>query len=179
LVGVETLLRWQHPEKGAISPGDFIPLAENSDLIVDLDRWVFQQLLTFMQSDAGQGDYSVSINISPRHFARQDFAQWIQNESQGQAVAPGRLVLEFTEGVLIDDMDNAISKMQQLTALGMKFSVDEFGTGYSSLAYIKQLPLHELKIDRAFIKGIGDSQAWWIVFWPLQPVCSCKWWLKG
>lgn len=157
LVGAEALLRWQHPEKGAISPGDFIPLAENSDLIVDLDRWVFQQLLVFLQSDAGQGNYSVSINISPKHFARQDFAEWIQAELHGQSVKLNRLVLEFTEGVLIDDIEAAISKMQQLTSLGLKFSVDDFGTGYSSLAYLKQLPLHELKIDRAFIKNIGPS----------------------
>lgn len=157
-VGAEALLRWWHPSKGQISPAVFIPLAENSDLVVDLDRWVIGQVLSLLKKKGEEFKHAISVNISPRHFAQGDFVGWLRKELERQQVDPCRLILEFTEGVLIDDIADTVSKMQQLTALGLKFSVDDFGTGYSSLAYIKQLPLHELKIDRAFVLGIGKTQ---------------------
>lgn len=173
-VGAEALLRWQHPQQGWISPSEFVPVAEHSDLIVALDRWVVEQVLDFLEQQQEKGtDWQVSVNISPRHFAQQDFATWLQNQLQGRRVQPHQIQLELTEGVLIDDVQATVSTMNQLAASGFRFALDDFGTGYSSLAYIKNLPLHELKIDRAFVQDAFQKEADAVLVRSILAVARC------
>lgn len=152
-VGAEALVRWEHPVRGLIPPGLFIPLAETSDLIVALDRWMLAAVLRLLvRLDAEGRTLRLSVNISPRHFQQPDFVDEIKHQLQMSGADPSHLVLELTEGVVIGDIGDVIAKMTTLSTLGIHFSIDDFGTGYSSLAYIKRLPIHELKIDKSFIQ---------------------------
>lgn len=150
-VGAEALVRWQHPERGLIPPGMFIPLAEASDLIVAVDRWMLAEVCRLLVSldQAGRG-LQLSVNVSPRHFGRSDFVAEVKRQLQVSGADPAYLVLEITEGLVIGNIDDVVAKMSALAALGIHFSMDDFGTGYSSLAYLKRLPIHELKIDKSF-----------------------------
>ncbi|MEC9482084.1 MAG: EAL domain-containing protein [Halomonas sp.] len=157
IMGVEALLRWPHETHGFISPGEFIPLAEESGLIADLGDWVLGEACRCLQRfDAGCLP-RLSVNISPRHFAQSDFVERIQATVVDFGVAPERLLLELTEGVLIDHLQDAIAKMQALKRIGVGLAIDDFGTGYSSLSYLKRLPLDELKIDRSFVQDLDDD----------------------
>ena len=152
-VGSEALVRWQHPERGLVPPAMFVPLAETTDLIVSLDRWMLRrvcELLVWLGHD-GHG-YKISVNVSPRHFARNDFVDEVLCILEATGADPSYLILEITEGMVIGDIDDVVAKMSRLTRLGIPFSMDDFGTGYSSLAYLKRLPIHELKIDKSFIR---------------------------
>ena len=152
-VGAESLVRWQHPNRGLIPPGLFIPLAESSDLIVALDRWMLMSVCRLLaQLDAEGSSLRLSVNISPRHFQQPDFVEEIKRQLQVSGADPSHLVLELTEGIVIGDIGDVVAKMTTLSTLGIHFSIDDFGTGYSSLAYIKRLPIHELKIDKSFIQ---------------------------
>ncbi len=152
-VGAEALVRWQHPSRGLIPPGLFIPLAETSDLIVALDRWMLAAVCRLLAKlDAEGRTLRLSVNISPRHFQQPDFVEEIKRQLRVSGADPCHLVLELTEGVVIGDIGDVIAKMTTLSTLGIHFSIDDFGTGYSSLAYIKRLPIHELKIDKSFIQ---------------------------
>lgn len=152
-VGAEALVRWQHPVRGLIPPGLFIPLAEASDLIVTLDRWMLSAVLSLLaRLDAEGRSLRLSVNISPRHFQQPDFVDEIRRQLRVSGADPCHLVLELTEGIVIGDIGDIIAKMTLLSAMGIHFSIDDFGTGYSSLAYIKRLPIHELKIDKSFIQ---------------------------
>jgi len=152
-VSAEALVRWQHPTRGLVPPGLFIPLAESSDLIVALDRWMLMSVCRLLaQLDAGGSLLHVSVNISPRHFQQPDFVDEIKRQLNVSGADPCHLVLELTEGIVIGDLGDVIAKMTTLSTLGIHFSIDDFGTGYSSLAYIKRLPIHELKIDKSFIQ---------------------------
>lgn len=152
-VGAEALVRWQHPARGLIPPGLFIPLAETSDLIVALDRWMLASVCRLLaQLDAEGRALRLSVNISPRHFQQPDFVDEIKRQLRASGADPCHLVLELTEGIVIGDIGDVIAKMTTLSTLGIHFSIDDFGTGYSSLAYIKRLPIHELKIDKSFIQ---------------------------
>jgi len=160
--GGECLLRWNHPTRGAIVPARFIPIAEESGLIRDIGEWVVRQAcvaIATIQAAAAAGSaasglarLSLSVNISPRQFRQDDFVERIARLLE-ETGAPGHcLVFEVTEGLLIDNWEAAALRMRQIAMLGIRFSIDDFGTGYSSFAYLKQLPLHELKIDRSFVK---------------------------
>jgi len=152
-VGAEALVRWQHPARGLIPPGLFIPLAETSDLIVALDRWMLSSVCHLLaQLDVEGRSLRLSVNISPRHFQQPDFVDEIKRQLRASGADPCHLVLELTEGIVIGDIGDVIAKMTTLSTLGIHFSIDDFGTGYSSLAYIKRLPIHELKIDKSFIQ---------------------------
>ncbi|MFA6014931.1 MAG: EAL domain-containing protein [Gallionellaceae bacterium] len=152
-VGAEALVRWQHPTRGLIPPNLFIPLAETSDLIVALDRWMLLEVCKVLaQLDAEGRALRLSVNISPRHFQQPDFVEVIRSKLSLSGADPCHLVLELTEGIVIGDIGDVVAKMTTLSALGIHFSIDDFGTGYSSLAYIKRLPIHELKIDKSFIQ---------------------------
>lgn len=160
VVSAEALVRWNHSRDGMISPGKFIPVAEQSDLIVDVDRWMLTRVCQLLADLQKQGKHlSISVNISARHFRKSDFEDWIDALIKEYEIPRKSLVLEVTEGVLIDDVSDVVAKMQGLNRQGVEFSIDDFGTGYSSLSYISQLPVHELKIDQSFVQSIGDRRA--------------------
>jgi diguanylate cyclase (GGDEF)-like protein/PAS domain S-box-containing protein len=153
VVGAEALVRWQHPEHGLMAPGHFIPIAEESELITELGRWVLQTVCAHLgQLRREDLRLPIAVNISPRQFHEPGFVHTVQSILQAHGAAPEDLVIEITESIVMDQMDSVVQKMSQLTSQGVKFSLDDFGTGYSSLAYLKRLPIHELKIDRSFVQ---------------------------
>lgn len=155
-VSAELLLRWTHPVRGAVSPAQFIPIAEQSDLILHLGDWVLAQgLKTLVRLQAAGRALPLSINVSPQQFRQPDFVQRVTTLLNETGADPTQLIFEVTEGLLIDHMDGTIARMNELAAQGIRFSIDDFGTGYSSLSYLKRLPLYELKIDKSFIQGSG------------------------
>jgi len=159
LHGAETLIRWQHPELGFISPGKFIPIAEEGRQILRLGHWILGK--AFLQAKAWckiQPDFNLSINISPIQFHEADFVVQVEDLLYETGVNPTNITLELTEGVLIADTESALRKIEHLNLLGFKVSIDDFGTGYSSLSYLQKLPIHELKIDQSFIFRVPDSQ---------------------
>jgi len=159
LQGTEALVRWNHPERGLVSPAEFIPVAEESGLIVPLGAWVLRTALA--QQVAWQADPAValhlgkvSVNVSSRQFHQADFVDRVEAALAATGADPRRLELEVTESILLVDVDDTIAKMGRLKALGIRFAVDDFGTGYSSLAYLKRLPLDRLKIDQSFVRDV-------------------------
>ncbi len=162
LVGAEALLRWQHPQRGVISPGVFIPLAENSDLIVSIGQWVLDtacdQLQQWAQHPATAG-LTLAVNVSARQFQQDDFVGLVRQALQRTQIPPQRLKLELTESTVLDSVETTIAKMHELRTLGVRLSMDDFGTGYSSLQYLKRLPLDQLKIDQAFVRDITSNPA--------------------
>lgn len=152
LTGAEALVRWQHPDKGLILPGEFIPVAEQSSLISRLEHWVLRNSLNLIRDIERSGHrVPLSVNISPRHFAEAGFVDEVLELLAQTQAHPARLVLEVTEGLMIDRFDAVIEKMGQLAAVGVGFSIDDFGTGYSSLSYLRRLPISEIKVDRDFV----------------------------
>ena len=157
-IGGELLLRWQHPVHGFIAPSVFIPLAEKSNLILELGTWVLNQACAISVRLAAAGHpLTLSINVSPRQFRQQDFVELVRTALKRSGAQAKNLIFEVTEGLMIDDVDATVSKMHELTALGIRFSIDDFGTGYSSLAYLKRLPIYELKIDRSFVQDLLEG----------------------
>jgi EAL domain-containing protein (putative c-di-GMP-specific phosphodiesterase class I) len=157
-VGVEALVRWQHPLRGLVLPGAFIPIAEESDLVIDVDNWVLKTVCDLLVHPAiAESPIRVSINISPRHFRHPGFVDSVRNLLSLTGADASHLTLEVTEGVMIENMNEIVAKMTELAALGIHFSVDDFGTGYSSLAYLKRMPIHELKIDKTFVQDAPDD----------------------
>ncbi len=153
LMGAEVLVRWQHPTRGLMPPAVFISVAEESDLIVELGAWVLSESCALMARENIAGHpIRLSVNMSPRHFRRSGFVPWIRDLLAASGADPSQLTLEVTEGLMIDNLGEVVAKMDELAALGIHFSVDDFGTGYSSLAYLKRLPIHELKIDKTFVQ---------------------------
>jgi diguanylate cyclase (GGDEF)-like protein len=152
-VGGELLLRWTHPLRGQVSPAHFIPIAEESSLMLRLGSWVMTQAFrTQVRLQAAGRRLPLSINVSPRQFHQPDFVQQVSALLESTGADPTCLILEVTEGLLIEHLDSTIARMNEIAALGIRFSIDDFGTGYSSLAYLKRLPLYEIKIDRSFIQ---------------------------
>lgn len=158
LVGTEALLRWQHPEFGLVPPSRFIPLAEETDLIIPLGRWVIERACeqAARWRDDGLIGVPVSINVSSRQFHYGDLIQTVEATLVRFGLDPGLVELELTEGTLIEDVELARRTLERLRDVGVRVSVDDFGTGYSSLSYLKQFPIDALKIDRSFIEGITD-----------------------
>jgi EAL domain-containing protein (putative c-di-GMP-specific phosphodiesterase class I) len=157
MTGAEALLRWEHPQRGRVLPGDFIPLAEETGFIVPLGNWVLeaacQELAQWATSPATAG-LSLSVNVSARQFQQPTFVEGVLAVLRSTGANPLRLRLELTESLLLSDAEGAIAKMLELKAHGIGFALDDFGTGYSSLAYLRRLPLDLLKIDRAFVRDI-------------------------
>ncbi len=158
VVSAETLVRWLDPEEGLISPGVFIPIAEQTDLIIELDRWVIKHACQYLKKIQSTGlTFGMSINVSGKHFIQSNFVDTIFKIVEETGIDPHALILEVTEGVFIADLNAVIDKMNRLREIGIQFSIDDFGTGYSSLQYLKRLPIHELKIDKSFVDGLPDN----------------------
>ena len=157
LTGAEALIRWQHPQRGMISPTAFIPLAEDTGLILPLGHWVLEtachQLVQWSQQ-ADMAHLTLAVNVSARQFRHPHFVEQVLRVLEHTGAEPGKLKLELTESLLLDDVADAIAKMTALKDRGVGFSLDDFGTGYSSLAYLKRLPLDQLKIDQSFVRDI-------------------------
>jgi len=158
--GVEALIRWIDPVEGMISPARFIPLAEEIGLIVDIGSWVLRTACRQMKlwRDAGSPIEMVAVNLSPRQFRHPDLVGLVRDTLAETGLPAHRLELEITEGALIDDADDAVDKLTQLKALGIRLAIDDFGTGYSSLAYLKRFPVDKLKVDQAFVRGIPANR---------------------
>ncbi len=160
--GAEALLRWDHPERGIILPGDFIPVAEGTQLIVPISEQVVQMaandLNSWCEKKLIDDTFVLSINISASHFSRSDFEKSIVGNLVAKGADLSRIELELTEGVVIKDFDKTIEKMSALANLGIRFSIDDFGTGYSSLQYLHRLPINALKIDLAFVKEVVNDK---------------------
>lgn len=157
IVGAEALLRWQHPRDGFVSPAQFIPLAEQSGLIVPLGTWVLQQAcaqLARWAQEPALAPLTLAVNVSPRQFRQSDFVAQVLAALASHGTDPRRLKLELTEGLLLEDMEATIAKMGELKRYGVGFALDDFGTGYSSLAYLKRLPFDQLKIDQSFVRDV-------------------------
>jgi diguanylate cyclase (GGDEF)-like protein/PAS domain S-box-containing protein len=157
LTGAEALVRWMHPQRGLVGPAEFIPLSEQTAIILPLGRWVLEaacrQLLAW-SGRAGMAGLTVAVNVSARQFRQRDFVAQVMAVLDKTGADPRRLKLELTESVLLDDVEDVIVKMAQLRSYGVGFSLDDFGTGYSSLSYLKRLPLDQLKIDRSFVRDV-------------------------
>jgi diguanylate cyclase (GGDEF)-like protein len=157
-VGGELLMRWPRPDGSMVPPGVFIPVAEECGLIVELGAWALRQACeAVLRLGAAGLAMPLSVNVSPNQFRQADFVARVRRTLDETGAPAAMLVLEVTEGLLIDNLDETIDRMRQLAALGLRFSIDDFGTGYSSLAYLKKMPLYELKIDRSFIIDTPDD----------------------
>ena len=160
IVGVEALVRWQHPTRGMVPPIEFIPLAEDCGLILPLGRWVLDtacRQLAQWAAHADLGGISVSVNVSVQQFRQHDFVQQVEQALASAGANPRQLKLELTESLLVDDVHDIVEKMGALQARGVGFALDDFGTGYSSLAYLKLLPLNQLKIDQSFVRDVLED----------------------
>ncbi|AKA27327.1 phosphodiesterase DibA [Pseudomonas chlororaphis] len=156
LVGVEALVRWQHPQRGLVPPGEFIPIAERTGLIADIDAWVMQQACRQMCQwlAAGVELSFVAVNVSSRLFARRELYQQVAQVLHDTGLDPGHLELEVTESAVMEDPEVALEQMHRLRELGLRLAIDDFGTGYSSLLRLKRLPVQKLKIDQGFVAGL-------------------------
>ena len=159
-IGAEALVRWIHPRRGLVSPLQFIGIAEESSLILDIGGWVLDSACAQLARWAGDGalsQLSVAVNVSARQFREAGFVDSVAAVIERHRFAPGRLKLELTESVIVNDVDDVVRKMHRLRAMGVCLSMDAFGTGYSSLAYLKKLPLDQIKIDQSFTRDISTD----------------------
>ncbi|WP_170926441.1 putative bifunctional diguanylate cyclase/phosphodiesterase [Devosia lucknowensis] len=160
LIGAETLIRWKHPSCGYVSPGEFIPQAEDAGLMSEIGQWVLETALQTLQewrNDPRRRHLTLSVNVSASQFLDEDFEQVVVQLLDRYPIDPTLLKLEITESVMVTNTDLVAAKMQILRGIGIGLALDDFGTGYSSLAYIRGLPLTELKIDRSFVKDVTES----------------------
>ena len=158
--GAEALIRWRHPDRGIVAPGQFIPIAEKSELIVAIGRWVLEEACDQAAKWHANGHaLGMSVNVSARQLDRDDLIDDVRGALEHSALEPTMLTLELTETTLMRDADASAERLDALKALGVRIAIDDFGTGYSSLAYLSQFPVDVLKIDRSFISGVASSTA--------------------
>ncbi|MFT3720806.1 putative bifunctional diguanylate cyclase/phosphodiesterase [Pseudorhodoferax sp.] len=163
ITGCEALLRWHHPELGMVPPAQFIPIAEDSGLIVPIGDWVLRTACTQARAwlDAGLPPVTVAVNLSARQFLQQDVVSWVTDTLRTTGLPPELLELELTESLIAQDVENVIATFGRLRDVGVKLSIDDFGTGYSNLGYLKRFPANTLKIDQAFVRDMltdpGDA----------------------
>jgi EAL domain-containing protein (putative c-di-GMP-specific phosphodiesterase class I) len=161
IFGVEALVRWQSPTRGMVPPVQFISIAEETDLIVEIDSWVLRQACTQAAQWRADGlpDITLAVNLSARQFRRKDLVTFVA-EVLAQTGYPAHLLeLEITESSLMHNVTDVIHTLDQLVQLGVHLAIDDFGTGYSSLAYLKRFPVHKLKIDQSFVRDIDKTQS--------------------
>ncbi len=160
MVGVEALLRWNHPALGFISPGTFIPLAEEIGIIEEIGNWVLDEAILQKEewNNRGLTGFRVAVNVSAVQFSRSNFGTLVAQKIRRARITPDELELEITESVLMTNFDRAVRQLKLLRSLGVLIAIDDFGTGHSSLAYLQQLPAHRLKIDRMFVREIVDRK---------------------
>jgi EAL domain-containing protein (putative c-di-GMP-specific phosphodiesterase class I) len=158
MISAEALLRWKHPQRGMISPVEFIPVAEETDLILGIGAWVLEQacheLVVWQRSNPR---LSVAVNLSVRQLAAPDIAALVRDIVNRTGANPDQLCLELTESLFMEDVDYFAKTMADLKALGVRLSIDDFGTGYSSLSYLKRFPVDAVKVDRSFVDGLGSD----------------------
>ncbi|HSP00606.1 MAG TPA: EAL domain-containing protein, partial [Thioalkalivibrio sp.] len=163
MVAVEALVRWNHPTQGRLAPAEFIPLAEDTRLIVELDRATLESALTDVLACHAQGldKLRLAVNLSPILVERDDFVEVLLDILERCGFPPELLELEITESLLMSDTHDTVEKLKRLCAIGVRIAIDDFGTGYSSLSYLQKLPVHTLKIDRSFTHAISsrDNEA--------------------
>ena len=160
--GAEALIRWEHPKHGMVSPFNFIPLAEETGLILPIGNWVLNEAcaqLKQWENDNATKHLSISINVSAKQFHQADFVNQVKSAVEKHQIKPMLLKLELTESMLVDNIENIITLMNGIRKLGVRFELDDFGTGYSSLQYLKRLPLHQLKIDQSFVRDITSDKS--------------------
>ena len=159
ITGFEALVRWNHPVRGQVPPAEFIPLAEESALIVPLGRWVLdtacRQAVEWARNRPGLEPLTMSVNLSPLQFQQADLVTQVEQTLRATGLAPACLTIEITETAVMEDIDVTVNRLHALKALGVKIAIDDFGTGYSSLAYLKRFPVDVLKIDQSFVSGLG------------------------
>lgn len=162
ITGVETLIRWEHPDKGVITPDRFIPVAEETGQILDIGNWVLEQschqIGSLIRDNVLPRSAKVAVNLSAKQFADPDLAAKIRNVIEISQIPPECVELELTESTLMDDVETAIKIMQEIKTTGVSIAIDDFGTGYSSLSYIKRFPIDVLKVDRSFVRDIPEDQ---------------------
>ena len=157
MIGVEALIRWHHPELGLIPPVQFIPLAEETDIILIIGRWVLETACAQLKAWKNQlwtCNLSIAVNVSAKQFYQPGFVDEVRNIMAQYAIEPTQLKLELTESMVLKEMDAAVAKMLELKSIGVLLAMDDFGTGYSSLSYLKNLPFDQIKIDKSFVEGI-------------------------
>jgi diguanylate cyclase (GGDEF)-like protein len=160
VLGAEVLIRWQHPQRGMISPADFIPLSEETGLILEIGQWVLDTAcaqLKVWEQDPTKNQLKLSVNVSAKQFHQANFVQQVESTIARHRIKPSLLNLELTESMLLADTEGTINCMNQFKKLGVNFELDDFGTGYSSLQYLKKLPLYQLKIDQSFVRDITED----------------------
>jgi diguanylate cyclase (GGDEF)-like protein len=155
IIGFEALARWLHPVRGFVSPGDFIPIAEESGLIVEMGEWILREACR--EAASWPMPLQIAVNLSPAQFMHGDVVGLVHSILLETGLAPDRLELEITEGVLIEDFDRGLALLRRLKALGVRISMDDFGSGYSSLSYLQAFPFDKIKIDRAFVMNLGRN----------------------
>jgi len=155
VIGFEALARWLHPVRGFVPPGDFIPLAEESGLIVEMGEWILREACR--EAASWSKPLQIAVNLSPAQFMHGDLVSLVHSILLETGLTPGRLELEITEGVLIEDFDRGLALLRRLKALGVRISMDDFGSGYSSLSYLQAFPFDKIKIDRAFVINLGRN----------------------
>jgi diguanylate cyclase (GGDEF)-like protein/PAS domain S-box-containing protein len=155
VLGFEALARWTHPVRGFVPPSDFIPLAEESGLIVEMGEWILREACR--EAASWPKDLQIAVNLSPAQFQHGDLVGLVHSILIETGLAPGRLELEITEGVLIEDFDRGLSLLRRLKGLGVRIAMDDFGSGYSSLTYLQAFPFDKIKIDRAFVMNLGRN----------------------
>jgi diguanylate cyclase (GGDEF)-like protein/PAS domain S-box-containing protein len=156
--GAEALIRWIHPARNVVSPAEFIPIAEETGLILPIGKWVLEtacQQLSNWQLKAETRDLILSVNVSSKQLRQPDFVSEVKGIVERSGINPSRLKLELTESILLENVNSIVTTMNEISALGVRFSLDDFGTGYSSLQYLKRLPLHQLKIDQSFVRDLA------------------------
>jgi EAL domain-containing protein (putative c-di-GMP-specific phosphodiesterase class I) len=160
VLGAEALIRWRDPERGEVPPAQFIPVAEESGFIIAIGHWVLRQAVTQAATWRQRGlKLVMSVNVSALQFQQPGFVEGVAAVLREAQLPPALLELELTESILVQDVNDALLRLQALAALGVKLAIDDFGTGYSSLSYLKRFPIGRLKIDRSFVAGLPADES--------------------